>query len=95
MPLQQMKFPVNIEKMGSSPTYQTGLGAAFLGDSLELLNQLPDKSINLVLTSPPFALQREKEYGNKGQDEYIEWLAQFAEVVYQKLKDDGSFVTEC
>jgi site-specific DNA-methyltransferase (cytosine-N4-specific) len=89
-----MKFPVNIEKMGSSPTYQTGLGAAFLGDSLVLLNQLPDKSINLVLTSPPFALQREKEYGNKVQDEYIGWLAQFAEVVYQKLKDDGSFVLD-
>lgn len=94
MPLQQIKFPVDIEKMGSLPTYQTGLGAAFLGDSLELLNQLPDKSINLVLTSPPFALQREKEYGNKGQDEYIGWLAQFAEVVYQKLKDDGSFVLD-
>jgi DNA modification methylase len=94
MPLQHMKFPVDIAKMGSSSTYQTGLGAAFLGDSLELLNQLPDKSINLVLTSPPFALQREKEYGNKGQDEYVGWLAKFAEVVYQKLKDDGSFVLD-
>jgi DNA modification methylase len=94
MPLQQMKFPVDIEKIGSPPTYQTGLGAAFLGDSLELLNQLPDKSINLVLTSPPFALQREKEYGNKVQDEYVGWLAQFAEVVYRKLKDDGSFVLD-
>jgi DNA modification methylase len=94
MPLQQMKFPVDIEKIGSPPTYQTDLGAAFLGDSLELLNQLPDKSINLVLTSPPFALQREKEYGNKGQDEYVGWLAQFAEVVYRKLKDDGSFVLD-
>jgi DNA modification methylase len=48
----------------------------------------------LVFTSPPFALQREKEYGNKGQDEYVEWLAQFAEVVYRKLKDDGSFVLD-
>jgi DNA modification methylase len=94
MPLQQMKFPVDIEKIGCPPAYQTGLGAAFLGDSLELLNQLPDKSINLVLTSPPFALQREKEYGNKGQHEYIGWLAQFAEVVYRKLKDDGSFVLD-
>jgi DNA modification methylase len=94
MPLQQMKFPVDIEKIGCQPTYQTGLGAAFWGDSLELLDRLPDKSINLVLTSPPFALQREKEYGNKGQHEYIEWLAQFAEVVYRKLKDDGSFVLD-
>lgn len=94
MPLQQMSFPVNMEKMISPPTYQTSLGAAFLGDSLELLTQLPDKSINLVLTSPPFALQREKEYGNKAQDEYVEWLAQFAAIVYRKLKDDGSFVLD-
>jgi DNA modification methylase len=89
-----MKLPVDIEKIDSPAAYQTALGAAFLGDSLELLNQLPDQSINLVLTSPPFALQREKEYGNKGQDEYIGWLAQFAEVVYRKLKNDGSFVLD-
>ncbi len=94
MPLQQTRFPVNIERMSSSPSYQTRLGAAFWGDSLELLAQLPDQSINLVLTSPPFALQREKEYGNKSQDEYVEWLAQFAAIVYRKLTDDGSFVLD-
>jgi DNA modification methylase len=94
MSLQQMPFPIDLEKIGFPSIYQTDLGAAFLGDSLKLLNQLPDHSINLVLTSPPFALQREKEYGNKQQSEYIEWLAQFAEVVYRKLKDDGSFVLD-
>jgi DNA modification methylase len=94
MPPNKIEFPVDIEKMGESATYQTSLGAAFLGDSLQLLDKLPDNSINLVFTSPPFALQREKEYGNKGQDEYVEWLAQFAEVVYRKLKDDGSFVLD-
>ncbi|MEB3882554.1 site-specific DNA-methyltransferase [Lyngbya sp. CCY1209] len=94
MPLQQMKFPLNLDKIAKKPTYYTDLGFAFCGDSLELLNELPDRSINLVLTSPPFALQRKKEYGNKGQDEYIEWLAKFATVVYQKLKDDGSFVLD-
>ncbi|WP_227498535.1 site-specific DNA-methyltransferase [Synechococcus sp. PCC 7336] len=85
---------MDIEQFRHAPTYQTGFGAAFLGDSLKLLNQLPDNSINLVLTSPPFALQRKKEYGNKNQSEYIEWLAQFASLVYQKLKDDGSFVLD-
>jgi DNA modification methylase len=94
MPPNKIEFPVDIEKMGGSATYQTSLGAAFLGDSLQLLDKLPDNSINLVFTSPPFALQREKEYGNKGQDEYVEWLAQFAKVVYRKLKDDGSFVLD-
>lgn len=94
MPLQQIDFPVNLQQMNSPPTYQSDLGAAFWGDALDLLKQLPDRSINLVLTSPPFALQREKEYGNKGQDDYVEWLAQFAAIVYQKLKEDGSFVLE-
>ncbi|MCS6815023.1 MAG: site-specific DNA-methyltransferase [Cyanobacteria bacterium] len=70
------------------------MGASFCGDSLELLSKLPNSSINLVLTSPPFALQRRKEYGNKDQAEYIEWLANFAAIVYQKLKDDGSFVLD-
>jgi DNA modification methylase len=94
MSLSQIKFPVDIERMASFPIYQTDFGAAFLGNSLDLLQKLPDQSINLVLTSPPFALQREKEYGNKGQDEYVEWLAQFAAIVYRKLKDDGSFVLD-
>lgn len=94
MPLTQIRFPVNIDKFTHPPAYFTDLGAAFCGDSLELLNQLPDESINLVLTSPPFALQREKEYGNKDAADYVEWLAEFARLVYQKLKPDGSFVLD-
>jgi DNA modification methylase len=76
------------------PAYLTSLGAAYQGDSLKLLSQLPDNSINLVMTSPPFALQREKAYGNESQEDYVDWLEQFAQVVYQKLRDDGSFVID-
>jgi len=76
------------------PAYVTGLGAAFCGDSRELLKQLPDNSVNLVMTSPPFALQRKKEYGNKEQHEYVDWLAGFAEIVLRKLRNDGSFVLD-
>jgi DNA modification methylase len=74
--------------------YQTRLGAACCGDSLELLTKLPDRSVNLVVTSPPFALLRQKEYGNLEQHEYIDWLAQFARLVHTKLTDDGSFVLD-
>lgn len=77
-----------------SPAYLTNWGAAYCGDSLDLLAALPDSSINLVLTSPPFALQREKEYGNKAQSEYVAWLGQFARLVHRKLKIDGSFVLD-
>lgn len=76
------------------PLYNTELGEAYVADSLEMLAQLPDNSVNLVMTSPPFALQRKKDYGNKDQHEYIDWLAEFASLVYQKLTPDGSFVVD-
>lgn len=78
----------------TSPAYNTELGAAYHGDALQLLSQLPDNSVSLVMTSPPFALQREKEYGNKNQEEYLDWLESFATVVRRKLRDDGSFVLD-
>lgn len=74
--------------------YNTRLGSAYLGDSLDLLDTLENDSINLVMTSPPFALQRQKEYGNKNQDEYIDWLSQFALKIRDKITDDGSFVLD-
>lgn len=76
------------------PAYFTNKGTAYCGDSRKLLQKLPDGSVNLVVTSPPFALQRKKEYGNKEQHEYVDWLSEFAVLVYKKLRDDGSFVVD-
>jgi len=50
--------------------------------------------VDLVITSPPFALQREKEYGNVTQAKYVDWLLQFCEKVFQVIKDTGSFVLD-
>lgn len=83
-----------ITKFKQEALYSTSLGSAFVADSLEMLAQLPDNSVNLVLTSPPFALQRKKEYGNKDETEYVGWLSQFAKLVYEKLTPDGSFVID-
>jgi len=76
------------------PAYSTTKGSMFCGDSIELLAMLPDDSVNLVMTSPPFALLRKKEYGNQEQHEYVDWLAEFAKLVFKKLKSDGSFVLD-
>lgn len=76
------------------PFYETDFGQAYLGDSLELMKQLPDSSINLILTSPPFALTRQKEYGNKLEQEYIDWFLQFSREFYRLLKNDGSLVID-
>jgi DNA modification methylase len=85
---------IAIPRLTSAPAYLTDSGAAYCGDSAELLSQLPDSSINLVFTSPPFALQRQKAYGNKDQADYVDWLAAFAREVRRVLKDDGSFVLD-
>lgn len=76
------------------PAYLTNNGAAYIGDARELLADLPDGSVNLVMTSPPFALQRQKAFGNPDQQDYIEWLTEFARIVHRKLSDDGSFVLD-
>jgi site-specific DNA-methyltransferase (cytosine-N4-specific) len=83
-----------LPKFDRKSLYNTELGEAYVADSLEMLAQLPDESVNLVMTSPPFALQRKKDYGNKEQHEYIDWLAEFASLVYKKLTPDGSFVVD-
>lgn len=80
--------------MTSESSYFTERGAAYVGDSRRLLAELQDGSVNLVLTSPPFALQRQKEYGNLDEVEYVEWLMEFARLVHAKLCDDGSFVLD-
>ena len=76
------------------PPIRRRTGLPIGGNSLELLAGLAGNSINLVMTSPPFALQRQKAYGNKDQAEYIDWLARFAEQVHRVLRDDGSFVLD-
>ena len=80
--------------MSVSPLYTTEYGTAYVGDSLDLLDTLAEASINLVITSPPFALQREKSYGNVNQEEYIEWLSAFCRKVYRVLTADGSLVLD-
>lgn len=80
--------------LNTTSSYYTSFGAAYTGNSLDLLAEIPDNSLNLVITSPPFALLREKEYGNKSQNEYLDWLTQFAKLVFKKIKEDGSFVMD-
>ena len=79
---------------GLQAAYTTKNGSAYCGDSRELLKHLPDNSLDLVMTSPPFALQRQKAYGNRDQVDYLDWMIEFASLVYAKLKPTGSFVMD-
>lgn len=89
-----LAFPNEREhfNLGQPPFYETPFGDAFVGDSRELLSKLPASSVNLALTSPPYALHFKKAYGNVSKAEYVEWFLPFAREVFRVLKDDGSFV---
>jgi site-specific DNA-methyltransferase (cytosine-N4-specific) len=79
---------------GLKPFYSRGLGSAFLGDSLQLMTKLGTASVNLILTSPPFALTRKKEYGNQSADDYVEWFLRFVPDLKRLLTRDGSLVID-
>lgn len=46
------------------------------------------------MTSPPFALLRQKAYGNIVETEYVNWIKPFGKEVFRVLKDSGSFVLD-
>src|ERR1039458_4193665 len=78
--------------LAREPYFASRFGAAYLGDSLELLQRLPAGCLNLVVTSPPYALHFKKEYGNEHKDRYVEWFLPFAREIRRVLAADGSFV---
>src|SRR5713226_4996982 len=74
--------------------YSTDRGVQVRGDSRDVLSQLPADSVDLIITSPPFALLREKSYGNEPQADYVEWLLGFGKAALPALKATGSFVLD-
>src|SRR4051812_21191668 len=75
--------------------YKTDLGSAWFGDAAETLRELgePD-SVDLIVTSPPFALLNKKEYGNESQQDYVRWFQPFADEFWRVLKPTGSLVID-
>ena len=62
------------------------------GDAAQLLRELPDDSIQLVVTSPPYADQRRNTYGGIHPDAYVEWFMPFADQIQRVLRPDGAFI---
>lgn len=62
------------------------------GDCLEVVKKLPDESVDLIFTSPPYADQRKDVYGGVHPDKYVEWFIPRAGEFLRVLKPTGSFV---
>ena len=64
----------------------------FKGDALRWLKKFPSSSVDLIVTSPPYANKRMSSYGGTKPENYIEWFLPITSELYRVLKSDGSFV---
>lgn len=63
-----------------------------MGDALELMsNGIEDNSVDLIITSPPYAERRKKVYGGVPEEQYVEWFKPIGKEIYRILKPTGSF----
>jgi DNA modification methylase len=69
-------------------------GEIVLGDSLELLADRKEKSVDLIVTSPPFGLVRKKDCGNVESHEYVDWFKPFGKEFEKVLKPSGPLVID-
>lgn len=63
-----------------------------LGDCLEVLQEIPSCSVNLIVTSPPYADSRKSTYGGVHPNHYLKWFLPIAIELKRVLKDDGTFI---
>ncbi|MEM0993475.1 MAG: site-specific DNA-methyltransferase [Bacteroidota bacterium] len=63
-----------------------------LGNCKDVLKTLPDNSVDLIFTSPPYADQRKNTYGGIRPNKYVEWFLPISEELFRVLKPKGTFV---
>jgi site-specific DNA-methyltransferase (adenine-specific)/site-specific DNA-methyltransferase (cytosine-N4-specific) len=63
-----------------------------LGDASEKLKEIKEDSIDLIITSPPYADQRKKTYGGIHPDKYVEWFLPISKELLRVLKPTGTFI---
>lgn len=66
--------------------------AIYLGDSREQLRRLADDSVDLIVTSPPYADQRKRTYGGIRPDHYAAWFLPISHQLLRVLKPTGTFI---
>jgi len=62
------------------------------GDSKDRLKLLSDNSVDLIVTSPPYADQRKTTYGGTHHDKYVKWFLPISEQLLRVLKPSGTFI---
>jgi site-specific DNA-methyltransferase (adenine-specific) len=64
----------------------------YLGDCSDQLIKIPDNSVDLIVTSPPYADQRKSTYGGIHPDHYVDWFLPISKELLRVLKPTGTFI---
>ncbi len=72
--------------------FQSGQFQIFHDDCMNILPTLETSSVDLIVTSPPYADQRKDTYGGVHPDQYVEWFLPIAAQLKRVLKQEGSFI---
>ncbi len=62
------------------------------GDCRQVLQRFPDSSVDLIVTSPPYADNRRETYRGVPAPAYVEWFLEISKELYRVLKPKGSFI---
>ncbi|MCY4304367.1 MAG: DNA methyltransferase [Aestuariivita sp.] len=73
-------------------TPKSWTGKIHIGDCLDVMEALPTNSVDLIVTSPPYADARKHTYGGIAPDDYVDWFAVRGKEMLRILKPTGSFV---
>jgi len=64
----------------------------YLGDCLQKLQKIDNNSVDLIVTSPPYADQRKQTYGGVSVNEYVDWFLPISKELLRVLKPTGTFI---
>ena len=88
--ISSMDWKKKFYKAIGTPYYQNDRVLLYNCDSMDYLQTLPESSINLVVTSPPYNIGKEYERV-MGIEDYIQWSSNWLSFVPKILKDNGAF----
>jgi DNA modification methylase len=90
--LYSVPLPLTFDQTPSVPTVSDYQNKIVCGDCETVLEALPDSSVDLIFTSPPYADQRSSTYGGIKPDQYVQWFLPKADQFLRVLKPTGSFI---
>lgn len=84
--------PSNSAAKSRTPSRMNVTNQILCGNSEKILETIPDHTVDLIFTSPPYAQQRQQQYASVSPDDYVAWFIPIAAQLQRVLKPTGTFI---